>query len=98
MDIKYLTGTIVGNVVSLVGLNLSVGEVDSIISIVCSVIGLLITIVSIVLTIVKWWKKASEDNKITSEEIDELIHIIEDKKDELPHEEKKEKNEDGKSK
>lgn len=89
-----MTGALVGNIISFVGLSVSATEVDTIVSIVCSCVGLLITIISIVLSVIKWWKKASEDNKITSEEIDELIHLIEDKKEDFQDKNKKENKDD----
>ena len=36
-------------------------------------LGIFATLVSLAFTIWKWWKKASEDGKITKEEVDDLI-------------------------
>lgn len=44
-------------------------------------LGILATIVSIAFSIWKWWKKASADGKITSEEIKELSDDLKDKLD-----------------
>ena len=95
-DIKNLTGMLIGNMVSFVGLSMSANEVDTILSIVCSVVGLLITIVSIVISVVKWVKKSKEDGKITAEELGELediinsgMHDLNDKIDKINKEDKK---------
>lgn len=76
MDIKNLTGLITGNVISFLGLSLSANEVDAMLSIACSVIGLLITLTSLIISIVKWTKKAKEDNKISTDELNELENIL----------------------
>lgn len=96
MDIKNLTGLVTGNAISLLGLSMSANEVDAILSIVCSVIGLLITIVSVIISIVKWSKKAKEDGKITSDELNELenilnsgLHDLNDKIDDIRKDDKK---------
>ena len=39
---------------------------------------ILATIISIAFTLWKWWKKASEDGKITKEEIEDLTDDISD--------------------
>ena len=41
-------------------------------------LGILATILSIAFTFWKWWKKASEDGKITKDEVDELIKDIDE--------------------
>lgn len=96
IDIKNLTGMIIGNTVSFVGLSLSANEVDAILSIVCSIVGLLITIISIVISVIRWVKKSKEDGKITAEELGELediinsgMHDLNDKIDKMNKEDKK---------
>ena len=73
-------GSILGNILSAMGVALSESQLDQIehiTAIVCMVVGLLITIVSSVgIPLYKWWKKAKEDGKITSEEIKEAEEII----------------------
>lgn len=44
---------------------------------------ILSTLVAMAFTIWKWWKKASEDGKITTDEINELQDSIEDKVDDV---------------
>lgn len=39
-------------------------------------LGIIATCLSVAFTIWKWWKKASEDGKITKEEVDELIEDL----------------------
>ena len=79
---KEIIGSTLGNVLSILGVALTEEELASaehIIAIICMVIGLLITIIcSIVIPLIKWWKKASADGKITKDEIDEAIQIVED--------------------
>lgn len=84
MSIKSLTTCIFGNIISIMGVSLTAQQVESIVSIVCMITGLLITIISgIAIPLYKWWKRAKEDGKITSEEIDEAVKIIEDGTDKI---------------
>lgn len=55
-------------------------EVFEIISLVLSI---LISVLIIVGKLVSWFKKANADGKITKEEIDEGIEILEDAKDKM---------------
>lgn len=41
-------------------------------------LGIVATCLSVAFTIWKWWKKASEDGKITKDEVDELIDDLND--------------------
>lgn len=41
-------------------------------------LGIVATLLSLAFTIWKWWKKASEDGKITKEEVDDLIDELND--------------------
>lgn len=93
MDYKKLLGSILGNILSVVGVSLSLEQINQITSIICMVIGLLITIVcSIVIPVIKWWKKSKADGHIDENELDELGNILQKGKDEVQKE--KEKGED----
>ena len=78
---KKLISSAFGNVLSITGVVLTqeqLESVESITAIICMVVGLLITIVSsIIIPLIKWWKKSKADGKITDEEIQEGIEIIE---------------------
>ena len=84
---KKLVSSAFGNVLSVLGVVLTqeqLESVESITAIICMVIGLLITIISsIIIPLVKWWKKAKADGKITNEEIQEGIEIIQNGVNEL---------------
>ena len=41
-------------------------------------LGIIATCLSVAFTIWKWWKKASEDGKITKDEVDELINDLDE--------------------
>ena len=72
---KEVVGGICGTTLSAVGTSLQTSEVLQIISLVLTIIGSLITIA---MAITNWWKKAKADGKITSEEIQEGVQIIQD--------------------
>ena len=82
-----------GNLISVLGVALTPQEIESvehITAIICMAVGLLITIVtSIVIPLIKWWKKAKADGKITEDELNEGIDIIQNGVENL-----KDKNED----
>lgn len=90
--------SMVGNVLSILGVALTPQELESvehITAIICMIVGLLITIVcSIIIPLIKWWKNAKADGKITEDEIQEGIEIIENGVNELK--DKKEDKEDKK--
>lgn len=69
-------GGLTGSVISLLGLNYSMSELDSLISIICSVIGLTLAVISFaiprVINLIKKVRKAREDGKITNDELDEI--------------------------
>lgn len=69
-------GALTGSVISFIGLNYSITEVESVISIVCSVTGLVLAIVSFsvprIIRLVKKIRKAKEDGIITNDELDEM--------------------------
>lgn len=72
---KEVVGGICGTTLSAVGTGLQTSEVLQIISLVLTIIG---SIITIVMAITNWWKKAKADGKITSEEIQEGVQIIQD--------------------
>lgn len=75
-DNHSVIGALTGSIISFVGLNYSITELDSIISIVCSVTGLILAVVSFavprIIRLVKKIRKAKEDGIITNEELDEM--------------------------
>lgn len=90
--------SMLGNALSILGVALTPQELESvehITAIICMIAGLLITIVcSIVIPLIKWWKNAKSDGKITEDEIQEGIEIIENGVNQLK--DKKEDKEDKK--
>lgn len=88
---KELIGAVCGTSVSAVGTGLQTSEVLQIISLVLTIIGSLITIS---MAIISWWKKAKADGKITSDEIQEGIDIIQNGIDDLKDKTKEDKEED----
>ena len=69
-------GALTGSVISFIGLNFSITELDSIISIICSVTGLILAVVSFtvprIIRLIKKIRKAKEDGIITNDELDEM--------------------------
>ena len=88
---KEVVGGMCGTALSAVGTGLQTSEVLQIISLVLTIIGSLITIA---MAIINWWKKAKADGKITSDEIQEGIEIIQDGLDGLKDKTKEDKEED----
>ena len=88
---KEVVGAMSGTALSAVGTGLQTSEVLQIISLVLTIIGSLITIA---MAIINWWKKAKADGKITSDEIQEGIEIIQDGLDDLKDKTKEDKEED----
>lgn len=88
---KELIGAVCGTSVSAVGTGLQTSEVLQIISLVLTIIGSLITIS---MAIISWWKKAKADGKITSDEIQEGIKIVQDGLEDLKDKTKEDKEED----
>lgn len=84
-----------GNMLSILGVALTPQELESvehITAIICMIIGLLITIISsIVIPLIKWWKNAKADGKITEDEIQEGVDIIQNGIDELKDKSKEDK-------
>ena len=89
--------SMVGNALSILGVALTPQELESvehITAIICMIVGLLITIVcSIIIPLIKWWKNAKADGKITEDEIQEGIEIIENGVNELKDKNKEDKEE-----
>ena len=75
-DNHSVVGALTGSIISFIGLNYSITELDSIISIVCSVTGLVLAVVSFtvprIIRLVKKVRKAKEDGIITNDELDEM--------------------------
>lgn len=75
-DNHSVIGSLTGSVISFIGLNYSITELDSIISIVCSVTGLILAVVSFtvprIIRLIKKIRKAKEDGIITNDELDEM--------------------------
>lgn len=90
---KEVVGGMCGTALSAVGTGLQTSEVLQIISLVLTIIGSLITIT---MAIINWWKKAKADGKITSDEIQEGIEIIQNGVDDLKDKTQKEDKEEDK--
>lgn len=59
---------------------LSVTQANEILQIISFVISILTSCLIVFLKLWGWWKQASKDGKITKEEIDEAVDILEDSK------------------
>lgn len=88
MKIKEFILGLIGTGMSSVGAIVDVNQVLSIISYVITIVGGILTL--IVIPLITWWKRAKEDGKITKEEIDEGVHIIQNGVDDLKDKNKKE--------
>lgn len=74
-----LVGGTIGTALTAVGAGISVEEVQTILSIICTVLGIVITLITgVIIPLIKHFKKASEDGKITEEEIKEGVNIVVD--------------------
>ena len=75
-DNHSVIGSLTGSVISFIGFNYSITELESIISIVCSVTGLILAVVSFtvprIIRLIKKVRKAKEDGIITNDELDEM--------------------------
>ena len=75
-DNHSVIGALTGSIISFIGLNYSITELDSIISIVCSITGLILAIVSFtvprIIRLIKKVRKAKEDGIISNDELDEM--------------------------
>ena len=90
---KEVVGGMCGTALSAVGTGLQTSEVLQIISLVLTIIGSLITIT---MAIINGWKKAKADGKITSDEIQEGVKIVQDGLEELKDKTQKEDKEEDK--
>ena len=75
-----------------IGIVFSAIQTNEVLSWISWIVTLIATVLSISFTLWKWWKKASEDGKITKEEVEELGDIVEQSKDKI-----EEVNKDGKN-
>lgn len=64
-----------------VGYAMSVVQTNEILQIVSFVLSTLTSVVIIAFRLWAWWKKAKEDGKISKEEIEEAIDILENEKE-----------------
>ena len=87
---KEVIGAIIGTSTSAVGTAMQPSEVLQIISLVLTIIGSCITIA---MALISWWKKAKADGKITEDEIQEGIEIIQNGVDDLKDKTKEDKEE-----
>ena len=75
-DNHSVIGALTGSIISFIGLNYSITELDSIISIVCSVTGLMLAVVSFavprIIRLIKKIRKAKEDGIISNNELDKI--------------------------
>lgn len=68
-----ITSTI-GVLLSYLGYNLSITEIQSILSLVSTIVGIVITITSaVIIPVYKKIKKAKEDKHITTDELEDII-------------------------
>ena len=65
------------------GLQLSMEQIENIISIVCLVLTIISVLITIVSRIVSWYKNAKKDNKIDEDEFLELTQILSSSTNEL---------------
>ena len=71
-NVKSFIGGVSGSAVSFLGLSLE--DADHIVGIVCGVVGLIITIIStVILPLLRRIKKAKADDKITLDEVADII-------------------------
>lgn len=93
-DEMKLFGGVAGTMISSAGI--TIADINEWVSLVCSLIGIIITIVTcIVLPVIAKIKKASEDGKITGDEIEDINNTLKQGLEEtnkvLDNEDKKEK-------
>ena len=77
-----------GSLISLTGINM--GEIESIVSIVCGIVGLFITIMGVI--VIPVWKKirdAKKDGKIEPEEVEDIVKVLKDGMDKIDKGDKK---------
>lgn len=77
-----------GSLISLTGINM--GEIESIVSIVCGILGLFITIMGVI--VIPVWKKirdAKKDGKIDPEEVEDIVNALKNGMDKIDKGDKK---------
>lgn len=74
-----------------IAVGLGVAQLNQVMQIIQLTLGILATIISITFSLYKWWKKAKEDGKITEDEINEAVDIINDALDDKDKKENKDK-------
>lgn len=84
-----LIGGSIGTGISALGTAMQTNELLQTISLVITIIGGLITF--IIMPVINWYQNAKKDGKITKEEVDEGVKIIQDGLDKLNDQDKKEK-------
>lgn len=84
-----LIGGSIGTGISAIGTAMQTNELLQTISLVITIIGGLITF--IIMPVINWYQNAKKDGKITKEEVDEGVKIIQDGLDKLKDQDKKEK-------
>ena len=85
---EMIVGTI-GTITTGVGASISVNEVLQIIATCLTIAGGIMTL--IILPLLNWWRNAKQDGKITKEEIQEGIEIVQNGVEELKDKNGKEK-------
>lgn len=88
MKKELITGGI-GSAIGIVGTATQTNEILQAISLIVTIIGAIVSM--IVVPLISWYQKAKKDGKITSEEIQEGVKIIEDGLDKLQNKDDKEK-------
>lgn len=84
-----LIGGSIGTGISALGTAMQTNELLQTISLVITIIGGLITF--IIMPVINWYQNVKKDGKITKEEVDEGVKIIQDGLDKLKDQDKKEK-------
>ena len=77
-----------GSLISLTGINM--GEIETIVSIVCGIVGLFITIMGVI--VIPVWKKirdAKKDGKIDPEEVEDIVNTLKNGMDKIDKGDKK---------
>lgn len=59
-------------------LGISIADIQLVLGLIITIINLVFLLTRSVISLVKWFKKASADGKITTEELDEATKIIDD--------------------
>lgn len=79
--------TILGTSLGVIGTALQTNELLQTISLIITIIGAVISM--IVLPLINWYNKAKQDNKITHEEINEAVEIVQNGVEKIEEETKK---------